>query len=123
MIGLAWFSVFLLAFAVLAYQRASLIIWAASTALLLIFLSKFNGLSVGTIICWIIFLALAVPFNVATWRRRYITQPIFKFYRNVMPTMSRTEREAISAGTVTWEGDLFRGNPDWQKFLRSLPQN
>jgi acyl-CoA dehydrogenase len=37
-----------------------------------------------------------------------------------MPMMSKTEREAISAGTVTWEGDLFRGNPDWKKMM-NLP--
>ncbi len=37
-----------------------------------------------------------------------------------MPSMSRTEREAISAGTVTWEADLFRGNPNWKKLL-ALP--
>jgi acyl-CoA dehydrogenase len=36
----------------------------------------------------------------------------------MMPAMSRTEREAIAAGTVTWEGDLFRGNPNWKKLLR-----
>ena len=38
-----------------------------------------------------------------------------------MPTMSRTEREAIAAGTVTWEGELFRGNPDWKNLL-AYPQ-
>jgi acyl-CoA dehydrogenase len=35
-----------------------------------------------------------------------------------MPTMSRTEREALAAGTVTWEGDLFRGAPNWKKMLK-----
>ena len=34
-----------------------------------------------------------------------------------MPTMSSTEREAISAGTITWEGDLFSGKPNWKKLL------
>jgi acyl-CoA dehydrogenase len=38
-----------------------------------------------------------------------------------MPPMSRTEKEAIDAGTTWWEGDLFRGNPDWQK-LHNYPQ-
>ncbi|MBP6727332.1 MAG: acyl-CoA dehydrogenase, partial [Thauera sp.] len=26
------------------------------------------------------------------------------------------EKDAIEAGTVWWEGELFRGNPDWDKF-------
>lgn len=52
------------------------------------------------------------------WRYRYIGQPIWNLYRRLMPTMSRTEREAINAGTVTWEGDLFTGNPNWEKLLK-----
>ena len=31
--------------------------------------------------------------------------------------MSQTEREAIDAGTVWWDGDLFSGRPDWDKLL------
>jgi acyl-CoA dehydrogenase len=31
--------------------------------------------------------------------------------------MSDTEREALEAGTVWWEGELFRGKPDWAKLL------
>ncbi|MDI8799860.1 efflux RND transporter permease subunit, partial [Salmonella enterica subsp. enterica serovar Montevideo] len=39
----------------------------------------------------------------------------------VMPPMSRTEKEAIDAGTTWWEGDLFQGKPDWKK-LHNYPQ-
>lgn len=117
MLGLSWLVAFLLVFTVLAYQRASLIIWTLCFALLLLFATKFHGLSVGIIVGWIAFLAIFVPLNIKPWRRRFISQYLLNFYRNVMPTMSRTEREAISAGTVTWEGDLFRGNPDWHKLL------
>ena len=38
-----------------------------------------------------------------------------------MPPMSTTEKEAIDAGTTWWEGDLFRGAPDWNK-LHSYPK-
>jgi acyl-CoA dehydrogenase len=120
MMGLGWFATFLVVFVILAYQRASLIIWTGSFGLLLIVATKFHGLTIGAIFTWIIFLALVIPLNAAKWRRRFISQRLLNFYRNVMPSMSRTEREAISAGTVTWEGDLFRGNPDWQKML-ALP--
>ncbi len=121
MIGLGWFIAFLLVITVLAYQRASLIIWTVSLALFLAFLSRFDGLTVGTAFGWICFLIIFTPLNVAMWRRRFISKPLFDFYRKIMPTMSRTEREAISAGTVTWEGDLFRGNPNWQKLLSFAP--
>lgn len=120
MLALGWVAIFLLVFAVLSYHRASLIIWTACFALLLIFPTKLYGFSVTIIVSWVVFLAIFTLLNIKALRRRIISRPILAFYRNVMPTMSRTEREAISAGTVTWEGDLFRGNPDWDK-LMSLP--
>jgi acyl-CoA dehydrogenase len=75
------------------------------------------------ILSWfvIIILVIFIPLNYKPLRRRLITQPILNFYREVMPVMSRTERLAISAGTVTWEGDLFRGHPDWNKLLAHTP--
>ena len=54
-------------------------------------------------------------------RRSVITRPIFSTYRKVLPQMSDTERDALEAGTVWWEGELFRGKPDWQK-LHAYPQ-
>jgi acyl-CoA dehydrogenase len=70
------------------------------------------------IVCfWLLFLAVFLLFSNKDWRCHYISRFVLRFYRKVMPSMSRTEREAISAGSVTWEGDLFRGNPDWKKFL------
>ncbi len=48
-------------------------------------------------------------------RRAVITRSIFSAYRKVLPQMSDTEREALEAGSVWWEGELFRGQPDWRK--------
>lgn len=120
MVTLAWFLAFALVFIVLAYNRAALIIWTISIAILIGFAAKFINPTFGTV-CGIIFLALFIPLNVPPLRRRIISQPLLTFYRSVMPTMSRTEREAISAGTVTWEGNLFRGNPNWQHLLALAP--
>ncbi|MDP3538989.1 MAG: acyl-CoA dehydrogenase [Azonexus sp.] len=53
-------------------------------------------------------------------RRALITRPIFSTYRKVLPQMSDTERDALEAGSVWWEGELFRGKPDWQK-LHAYP--
>ncbi len=46
---------------------------------------------------------------------------LFDQYRALLPPMSRTEREALEAGTVGWEGELFGGYPDWNK-LMALPR-
>ena len=57
----------------------------------------------------------------STFRRDWITKPIFRWARHVLPTLSETEREAIEAGDVWWDGDLFTGNPDWSKLLAVPP--
>src|SRR6266702_3807219 len=56
-----------------------------------------------------------------SFRRDFITKPIFSWARGVLPSMSDTEREALEAGDVWWDADLFTGNPDWSKLL-AYPQ-
>lgn len=54
-----------------------------------------------------------------TWRLRWISSPILKLFRRLSPRMSQTEREALDAGSVWWDGELFSGKPRWRK-LRKL---
>jgi acyl-CoA dehydrogenase len=54
-------------------------------------------------------------------RRTVFTGPIFAIYKKMLPAMSQTEKEALEAGTVWWDGELFSGKPDWAKLL-SLPR-
>ncbi|WP_081482962.1 acyl-CoA dehydrogenase [Bordetella petrii] len=51
------------------------------------------------------------------WRRRRISDPAYRWARDAMPGLSDTEREAIEAGDVWWDADLFTGDPDWNKLL------
>jgi acyl-CoA dehydrogenase len=57
----------------------------------------------------------------SSFRRDWITKPIFRLLRTALPALSDTEREAIEAGDVWWDGDLFTGNPDWRKLLAFAP--
>jgi acyl-CoA dehydrogenase len=50
-------------------------------------------------------------------RQRVISTPLFAFYKKLLPQMSDTEREALEAGTVWWDADLFTGKPSWDKLL------
>lgn len=60
--------------------------------------------------------------NEQNWRIRWITEPLLKLFKNVSPRMSQTEREAIDAGSVWWDGELFSGKPQWKKIRRlTLP--
>lgn len=56
-------------------------------------------------------------FATGALRRALVTRPLFATYRKVLPQMSDTERNALEAGSVWWEGELFRGQPDWRKLL------
>ncbi|WP_105215588.1 MULTISPECIES: acyl-CoA dehydrogenase FadE [unclassified Pseudoalteromonas] len=95
-----------------SYHRASYntcLGLAAATMLIGTFAGAFGFIS------WLLFLVIAVPLSVTTIRQQYITQPLFKAFKKVTPTMSETEKSAIDAGTTWWEADLFCGNPNWKK--------
>jgi acyl-CoA dehydrogenase len=59
--------------------------------------------------------------TVPRWRARHITKPILSWYRKALPPISQTERDAIAAGTVWWDAELFSGKPNWSR-LRSFPK-
>ncbi|MFT5675929.1 MAG: acyl-CoA dehydrogenase [Paraglaciecola sp.] len=71
---------------------------------------------------WLIFLVIAIPLNLESVRKQYMSAPILKIYKKIMPEMSSTEKDAIDAGTVWWDGEIFSGNPDWQA-LHNIPQS
>jgi acyl-CoA dehydrogenase len=56
-----------------------------------------------------------------SFRRDWLSRPIFRWARHVLPSLSETEREAIEAGDVWWDADLFSGKPDWTKLLAVPP--
>jgi acyl-CoA dehydrogenase len=64
-----------------------------------------------------LFVVVAAVLNVPWLRRKAITEHVLAVYRRILPDMSQTEKEAIDAGTVWWDADLFSGKPDWNKLL------
>ncbi|MEQ6886500.1 acyl-CoA dehydrogenase [Salicola sp. Rm-C-2C1-2] len=53
-------------------------------------------------------------------RRKLISSPLLGVVRGMLPTLSDTEQQALNAGSVDWDGELFSGRPDWNHLL-SLP--
>lgn len=114
-----WLLVFLMLALTLSYQRASLNVFIVGLGVFLIFYS-FLGThhSVLTLVSvWGLFFLFFLPLRLSVLRQKIIIKPIFRFYRRIMPTMSITEREALNAGTVSFEGDLFCGHPHWDTLL------
>ncbi len=60
---------------------------------------------------------VVAPLVVPPLRRVLISKPLLRVFRKVMPPMSQTEREALEAGTVGWDGELFSGRPAWRELL------
>ncbi|MGE4246246.1 MAG: acyl-CoA dehydrogenase, partial [Parvibaculaceae bacterium] len=58
-----------------------------------------------------------MPASDLTFRQRVISKPLLSWVRRILPPMSDTEREALAAGSVWWDGELMRGDPDFRKLL------
>ncbi|WP_116473701.1 acyl-CoA dehydrogenase FadE [Zobellella maritima] len=108
----------LLAWGMLAYRQASLL---SATLITAIILAIGSGLGQVAPAVWLIFAVMAVVVNVSSLRQGLLSRPLFKRYRELMPEMSDTEKDAIEAGTTWWEAELFRGRPDWQT-LHNYPR-
>ncbi|WP_300477593.1 acyl-CoA dehydrogenase FadE [Shewanella sp.] len=117
MTTLLWIIAMILVLGALAYLRVSLL--TATIAAAVVMTAGWTLDVVGPI-SWIIFLVVALPFNISAFRQNVISRPLMKVYRGIMPEMSSTEKEAIEAGTTWWEADLFAGNPNWKK-LHNYP--
>lgn len=117
MLTLFWFLIFFCSICVLLFQRASLAVFSISFAELLLLCTVFSDVSIPTLmILWTIEIIL-VLLSMKNIRRSYVSKQVLAIYRRLMPAMSRTEKEALEAGTVWWDRDLFSGNPDWKKLF------
>ena len=115
------FLAFLFAGAFAAYHRLRLAVWAALTASLLVACWLLGASPAATLVAAILVALVAVPLLVPGLRKGWITAPLLSFYTKLLPPLSDTERTALEAGTVGFEGELFSGKPDWDQLL-SLPK-
>src|SRR3954462_15383356 len=105
-------------FIVFAYFQVPLIAWTVAVALLAWGVSALAGFSfVANVVFFAGLAIVAAIVNIPLLRRKIITDHVLAAYRRILPDMSQTEKEAIDAGTVWWDGDLFSGKPDWDKLL------
>ncbi|MBX3652259.1 MAG: acyl-CoA dehydrogenase [Burkholderiales bacterium] len=114
---LSVFAAFAVAW-LLAYHRLPAVYWSAAYAILLELCSRHGWwpdalLKAGWAL-WLLVSLLAIP---SPLRRALAGAPLLKLFRRILPAVSQTEREALEAGTVWWDGELFSGRPDWKKLL------
>ncbi len=117
-----WWILLIAGLWLMAYHRLRLWQWSAVLGGYLVCTSVFNWVGLaGQIAIWILFVAVVVPLNIPALRRVLISDRILPIMRDALPPMSQTEKEALDAGSVWWEGELFSGRPDWKK-LHAIPQ-
>lgn len=69
----------------------------------------------------ILSITLALIFLFRPIRRILISFWMMRIARRVFPKIGETERIALEAGTVWWDGELFSGRPQWAAFLSMPP--
>ena len=119
-VSFGWFLLFFGGAIYLAYNRVSLISSTVTMGgILAAYLFFGDGHWLWLLLLILAYGALVFP-NFVEARRERVTRPALSMYRTMLPSMSDTEKEALEAGNVWWDGQLFSGMPDWDR-LMSFP--
>ncbi|AJP51521.1 acyl-CoA dehydrogenase [Pseudomonas simiae] len=115
---LLWILVLVVGIAYLAHRRVAPLPALGVVAVYLLAMGAWSHAPGWLLlIFWVLIALVAAPLLLPDLRRQYFTKPLFSWFQKVLPPMSETERDAIDAGTVWWDGELFSGRPDWDKLL------
>src|SRR5262245_65656710 len=105
-------------FLILGYFGLPILYWTIAAAFLAWYLSVIGEFGVvANIVLAAVFVVVAALLNIPFLRRKLISDRVLAIYRRILPDMTQTEKDAIDAGTVWWDADLFSGKPDWNKML------
>ena len=115
---LLWILVLVVGVAYLAHRRVAPLPALGVVAVFLLAMGAFSHAPGWLLVVfWALWLAVVVPLALPDLRRKYLTARLFSWFKKTLPPMSQTERDAIDAGTVWWDGELFSGRPDWNTLL------
>ncbi|MCF6218102.1 MAG: acyl-CoA dehydrogenase [Gammaproteobacteria bacterium] len=101
-----------------SYHRLALQTASGAVLGMLLFISWVGASAWLLVPLWLATLAVLVTLNVPSLRQTLVSAKALTFFKRVLPALSKTEQEALDAGTVWWDGDLFSGKPDWEKLLK-----
>ncbi|MBC7657630.1 MAG: acyl-CoA dehydrogenase [Frankiaceae bacterium] len=100
-----------------AYHRFTLAVFTALAASVLVALAMAGANTTATLIAGVILALATLPILITPFRQRFVTAPLLSFYSKILPPLSETEKVALEAGTVGFEGELFSGRPRWDMLL------
>ena len=115
---LLWILVLIVGLAYMAHRRIAPLTIIAVTAVYLLAMGVIGHVPGWLLaILWLLLAAPTALLLLPELRRKLFTAPLFSWFQKTLPPMSHTERDAIDAGTVWWDGQLFSGRPDWSQLL------
>ena len=115
---LLWILVLIVGVTWLAHRRVAPLTAMAVVAVYLLAMGVIGHVPGWLLaILWVLLAAPAALLLLPDLRRKVFTAPLFNWFQKTLPPMSQTERDAIDAGTVWWDGELFSGRPDWEQLL------
>lgn len=59
--------------------------------------------------------------NWNAWRRRWLTEPLYRRLRNGVSPFTRFQQDVLEAGEPWWEAQLLSGTPDWSALTYVRP--
>ncbi|SFV26650.1 acyl-CoA dehydrogenase [Devosia crocina] len=121
------FVIALVVFAVLAVNESPLWYWGVAT----LAVGFVSGVSFGLVHpeyelgfgSWLLIAIglVLLALSLKPIRMALVIAPVFGAVKSILPKVSRTEQEALDAGTVGWDAELFSGRPDWDKLTTIRP--
>ena len=114
-------------FMALSMRKSPMWLWAAAAGLFTLLWrsglfhtgAEHHTVGLSSLMAWLPFATLAL-LSIPAIRRAAIVKPVFAKVQKILPKVSDTEAQALEAGTVGFDAELFSGTPDWNK-LSAIP--
>lgn len=117
---IVWYLLWIFGMGAMAYHKTSrtfstIALW---TALFITVIFSPTGLFASLFLA-VGVVAITLLLNFSWKRQQLIIKPLMHVLQKHLPKMSETEKTALEAGTVGWDGELFGGNPNWKQLFNT----
>jgi acyl-CoA dehydrogenase len=117
-VGIIWLVACVILILGLLHLGRAYLAWSLGGTVALLGWAALGNPSTGAFLAAALpYAALVVLLGAAPLRRRWLTRHLMPVVARLLPRLGATERTALEAGSVWWDGDLFSGAPDWRRLL------
>ena len=91
--------------------------WAVLAGLATISIASWSSMPVVATLIAVAGVIVAFAFGIPSLRQQLFSARLVRALASRAPRIGATERIALEAGTVWWDGELFSGKPNWRRLL------